>query len=289
MKIGKFQIDVIETGVFHLDGGAMFGVIPKALWGKAYSFGDELNRIPLEARLMLIRWANKIILVDTGNGSKLHPKVADRYGIDLTKSPVELHLKQFNITPEQVTDVILTHLHFDHSGGATKIENGRIVPTFPNAKYFVQKEQYNWGIRPTEKDRASYFPENYVPLMENGMLELLDGNGDIYPGISTITVNGHTRGMQLTKVKDDGKSVLFCADLCPTTAHVPLPFVMGYDNEPLKTIEEKKLLLPQLYEEGTIIIYEHDAFRQASKIISHANNFSAGDSVVITDFSKLHD
>ncbi len=286
MQIGKFQIDVIETGIFHLDGGAMFGVIPKNLWGKAYSMGDEFNRIPLEARLMLIRWDDKIVLVDTGNGSKLHPKIADRYGIDLSKSAVGLHLKQFNIQPEEVTDVLLTHLHFDHAGGATVFENKEIIPTFPNAKYFVQKEQYNWGINPSEKDRASYFPENYVPLKEMGMLELIDGDGEIYPGISMINVSGHTKSMQLTKVQDAGKSVLFCADLSPTAAHIPIPYVMGYDNEPLKTIEEKKIILPRAYEEGTILIYEHDAFRQASKIISNDKGFFAGEDVVITETEK---
>ncbi|MFH1052569.1 MAG: MBL fold metallo-hydrolase [bacterium] len=282
MQIGKFQIDVIETGIFHLDGGAMFGVIPKALWSKSYHSGDELNRIPLEARLLLIRWEEKIVLVDTGNGTKLNPKIAARYGIDLTKSAVELHLRQFNIKPEHVTDVILTHLHFDHSGGATMVENGKIIPTFPNAKYYVQKEQYKWGINPTEKDRASFFPENYVPLKDMGMLELIDGDGEIFPGISVIKVSGHTKSMQLTKLHDEGKSILFCADLCPTAAHIPLPFVMGYDNEPLKTIEEKKVILPRAYEEETILVYEHDVFRQASKILNKDNTFSAGEDVIIT-------
>lgn len=282
MQLGKFKVDVIETGIFYLDGGAMFGVIPKAIWGTVYNNGDELNRIPLEARLMLIRWDEKIILVDTGNGNKLKAKIAERYGINLDKSSVELYLSKFDLKPEQITDVILTHLHFDHCGGATKIENGKIVPTFPNAKYYVQKEQYNWALKPTEKDRASYFTENYVPLKEEGMLELLDGDVDIYPGISVISISGHTKSMQLTKIHDEGKSILFCADLCPTSAHIPIPYVMGYDNEPLKTIEEKKLILPKAYEEGTIIVYEHDAFKQASKIKSFDKGFFAGEEVVIS-------
>ena len=282
MQLGKFKIDVIETGIFHLDGGAMFGVVPKALWGKSYNPGDELNRIPLEARLMLIRWDDKIVLVDTGNGNKLNPKVAERYGIDLTKSSVELHLKRFGIEPEQITDVILTHLHFDHSGGATKILNSEIVPTFPKARYYVQKEHYKWAVNPTEKDRASFFTENYIPLKDTGVLELIDGEADIYPGISAINVNGHTKAMQLIKVHDAGQNVLFCADLCATSAHVPVPFGMGYDNEPLKTIEEKKRILPVVYEEGTILIFEHDAFRQASKIVSNEKGFSAGEEIVIT-------
>jgi glyoxylase-like metal-dependent hydrolase (beta-lactamase superfamily II) len=287
MNIGKFNIDVIETGIFHLDGGAMFGVIPKPLWTVAYNSGDQFNRIPLQTGLLLIRWDRKIVLVDTGNGTKLNPKVAERFGIDLTTSDVRFHLKKFNIQPEQVTDVILTHLHFDHSGGATIIENGKIIPTFPNAKYYVQKEQYNWAINPTEKDRASFFPENYVPLYEMGLLELLDGNGDIFPGISAVNVSGHTKSMQLIKIYDNNQSAIFVADLCPTSAHIPLPYIMGYDNEPLQTLEEKKKLFPQLYEEKTIIVYEHDAFKQASNIISNGKGFTAGESIQITDLAKL--
>jgi glyoxylase-like metal-dependent hydrolase (beta-lactamase superfamily II) len=284
MNLGKFDIDVIDTGIFALDGGAMFGIIPKALWSKAYSPGDELNRIPLAARLMLVRYENRIILVDTGNGTKLDPKIAGRFGIDLDKSSLDNALKPFKLNPEQITDVILTHLHFDHAGGATKLENGKIVPTFPNAKYYVQKEQYDWAVKPSEKDKASYFQENYVPLKNEGILELIDGDGVLFPGISLTQVNGHTKSMQVVKIEDDGKSMLFCADLSPTSAHVPAHYVMGYDNFPLQGIEEKKRIFAQVYEEGTIVVYEHDAFKQATKVLSTEKGFSAGEEIVITKF-----
>jgi glyoxylase-like metal-dependent hydrolase (beta-lactamase superfamily II) len=282
MKLGKFDIDVIETGVFSLDGGAMFGVIPKALWSKAYNPGDELNRIPLQARLMLIRYDKKNILVDTGNGTKLDDKIAQRYGIDKEKISYNKFLQPFNLKPDDITDVILTHLHFDHAGGATSIVNGEIVPTFQKAKYYVQKEQYNWAVNPTEKDRASYFNENYIPLKEMGLLEFTDGEGELFPGISLQPVHGHTKFMQLVKVQDENQNLIFVADLAPTAAHVPNVFVMGYDNEPLVGLEEKKRFSEQAVEEGTIFVYEHDAFKQATKIVSTGKGFHAGEEIIIT-------
>ncbi len=283
MNIGRFQIDSLETSIFGLDGGAMFGVVPKVLWSKAYDKGDDKNRIPLQARLALLRFDDKIVLVDTGNGTKLSEKLAKIYAVDLNKSSVEKALANFNVKPQDVTDVILTHLHFDHSGGATKKIGDEIVPTFPNAKYYVQKEQYEWALNPSIKDRASYFDENYVPLKENGVLEVLDGEGEIFPGVSPIIVNGHTKGMQLIKISDGGETLLYCADLIPTSAHIPLPFVMGYDNEPLATIAEKKKILPRAREENWTLMYEHDAFIQASKVGADKKGFKAGEEVIITE------
>lgn len=283
MKLGKFTIDILDTGIFYLDGGAMFGVVPKALWSKAYDKGDEFNRIPLSARPLLICWDNHIALVDTANGTKLDPKIADRFSIDIQKNNLELILAKYKLNASDITDVFLTHLHFDHSGGATKIENNNIVPTFPNAKYFVQKSQYNWAINPSEKDRASFFNENYVPLYDQGILHFLDGDVDIYDGISTITVNGHTKGMQLIKISDNNQTALYMADLCPTSSHIPLPFVMGYDNEPLETIKEKKNIFPKAVEENWTLIYEHDAYKQATKIIKTEKGFKAGKEITISE------
>jgi len=283
MKFGHFEIDVIETGIFALDGGPMFGVVPKVIWANTYNQGDELNRIPLAARLMLIRFDNKIILVDTGNGNKFPEKIAQRFCINLEKSNLEYALKPFGLKTYQITDVILTHLHFDHCGGATKIVNGKVVPTFENAKYYVQKEQYNWAINPTEKDKASFIDDNYIPLKENGILELLDGNGEIFPGIEVITTNGHTRNMQMVKVSSEDGQIVFVSDFCPTSAHVPIPYVMGYDNEPLVAISERKKFLPEFVENGTILIYEHDAFKQASKVKLTEKGYIADVEIVITN------
>lgn len=283
MKIGKFTIELLDTGLLWLDGGAMFGVIPKALWSKAYDKGDMLNRIPLSARPLLIRWDNHIALIDTANGTKLDKKIADRFGVDLKKNNLELILNNYGLKSDDITDVFLTHLHFDHSGGATKLENGKIVPAFPNAKYFVQQSQFDWAINPSEKDRASFFNDNYVPLKEEGLLHFLNGDVDIYDGISTIRVNGHTRGMQLIKISDDNQTALYMADLCPTSAHIPIPFVMGYDNEPLETIKEKKNIFPVAVDENWTFIYEHDAYKQATKIIKTSKGFKAGEEIVITE------
>ena len=281
MKIGKFQINTVETCIFYLDGGAMFGIIPKTIWSKNYDKGDELNRIPLSARLLIIRWEDKICLVDTGNGMKLNEKLQKIYNFDINNCDTSKILLPLGLNAEDITDVILTHLHFDHSGGATKFENGELMPSFPNAKYYVQKEQYEWGMNPSDKDRASFFKENYEPLKINGILELLDGEGELFPGIELITLYGHTKCMQAIKINDGGSTAFYPADLCPTTAHIGIPYVMGYDNEPLQTIAEKKKILPMAYEGNWTFIYEHDAYTQATKIISNEKGFFAGEKIDI--------
>jgi glyoxylase-like metal-dependent hydrolase (beta-lactamase superfamily II) len=283
MKLGKFQLDVVETCVFGLDGGAMFGVVPKALWSKSYSSGDELNRIPLAARPLLVRWEGKTILIDTGNGNKMKDSLASIYNIDKEKSSIVDALKPFDVKPEDIDSVILTHFHFDHAGGSTIYREGKLEPTFINAKFYVQKDHLLWAKNPTEKDKASFMKDDYELLIANGLIETLDGEGEIFSGISVIPVNGHTKFMQLVKITDAGKTILYCADLCPTSAHIPVPYVMGYDNNPMVTIEEKKQILPIAYEDNWTIIYEHDAFIQASKIQSTVKGFSAGEKVIITD------
>lgn len=284
MQLGKFTINLLDTGLFALDGGAMFGVVPKVMWSKAYNSGDELNRIPLAARPLLIQFDNKKILVDTGNGTKLNEKIRKIYNIDNTKSAIDKPLARFGLAVGDITDVILTHLHFDHSGGAVSIIDGKLIPTFPNAKFYVQKEHLKWALNPTEKDKASFFPENYVPLVESGLLDKLDGEGELFPGISVMPLNGHTKAMQLVKISDSGENALFCADLCATSAHIPIPYGMGYDNFPLTTIEEKKRILPQAYEENWTMIFEHDAFVQAGKIISTDKGFALGEKITVTKY-----
>ncbi len=282
MIIGKFNIDVVETGIFGLDGGAMFGIVPKPLWSKVYHPGDELNRIPLSSRALLVRWENHILLVDVGNGTKMNEKFRSIYNIDKEKSSFDFALQPFGIKPEDVTDVILTHLHFDHAGGSTTIKNGKVIPTFFNAKYYLQKYQLKWAQNPTEKDAASFIPDNYVPLIREGVLETLDGEGEIYPGISVLPFFGHTRAMQTVKIHDAGLSLLYCADLIPTSAHIQAPFIMGYDNDPLVTLREKKSLLPRACEENWMLVFEHDAFIQAARIEINNKGFKFREKVEIT-------
>lgn len=283
MKLGNYEIDVIETGRFGLDGGAMFGVVPKVIWSKSYDPGDDMNRIPLATRLLLIRGEDRIILVDTGNGSKGNEKFQKIYKINPEETRLDPALKPFGLEYGDITDVILTHLHFDHAGGATTLQNGNIVPTFPNAKYYVQKDHLEWAKNPTEKDRASFVKDDFMPLEADGLLELPDGAGEIFPGIELIPVHGHTRAMQMLKIKSNDDTLLYIADLSPTSAHVRLPFGLAYDNEPLVTLREKKKYLPQAYEEKWTVVFEHDAFTQASKIELNDKGFSAGEKIIITE------
>ena len=275
MDIGSYTISTFETGDFALDGGAMFGVVPKTLWMKAYHTGDDLNRIDMTARSLLIRGNGRIILVDTGCGHKMAEKLANIYRLDYSRASIEQSLQSHGITPEEITDVVLTHLHFDHVGGATKkISNGDIIPTFPNAMYHVQKEQLQWAQSPTDKDRASFMPENWDPLIANGMLNVLEGDGEVFQGINVQRVYGHTCGLQVIHVQDDRHHIVFPADLIPTAAHIPVPYVMGYDNYPLTSMEEKQDLLTQASEQGWIICFEHDAFTKAGTIKRTEKGFS---------------
>ena len=283
MKFEKFKIDLLDTGIFGLDGGAMFGVIPKALWSKAYHPGDELNRIPLAARPLLVRWEDRVLLIDTGNGTKMNQKLASIYNIDMKKSSIVDALGKFGINKEDITDVILTHLHFDHAGGSTLINNDKIEPSFPNAKYYIQKKQLDWALNPVEKDRGSFIKENFEPLLREGLLETLDGNGELFQGISVMPLNGHTSSMQIVIIGDGSRKLIYAADLCPTSAHIPIPYVMGYDNYPLVSIEEKKKLWKISYESNSIIIFEHDAFTQAATIAATGNSYVVGEKIIVSD------
>lgn len=282
MIFGKFQIDVVDTSLFSLDGGAMFGVIPKNLWSKSYHQGDEMNRIPLAARPLLIKYDNKVILVDTGNGNKMPDKVAKIYDINIEESSIQKALSRLNVTTDQVTDVILTHLHFDHCGGATIVDDNRVVPTFKNAKYYLQQEHYNWALNPALKDRASFMKDNYQPLIESSQLELLDGEGDLFESISVHLFHGHTKAMQGVKIKTENQTLFYAADLMPTMSHIPLPYGLAYDNFPLTTIAEKEKILTQAVDENWLIIFEHDAFRQACYINKNEKGFFAGEQIKIT-------
>ena len=256
MQIGKYKLSVVNTGYFRLDGGAMFGIIPKNLWGKTNP-PDDQNRIKLATRNLLLEKGEKKILVDTGMGYKWDEKAKKIYDIDPQKNSIEISLNEFNLKPEDITDVILTHLHFDHTGGSTKSENGKIVPAFPKAKYFVQKKNFEWAMNPSDRDKGSYIKDNFEPLYEEGVLNLLsDENFD--DEIDFIVVNGHTFGQQLLKISDSKNTILYCGDLFPTTSHIPLPYVMGYDLQPLITITEKKKILPAAVDENWKLFFEHD-------------------------------
>ncbi len=259
MKVGKFKLHIVNSGSFALDGGAMFGIIPKTLWQKSNP-PDEKNRIPLVTRNLLLTSESKKILIDTGMGDKWDVRSKDIYRIDQSENSMENSLKSVGITAEEITDVIFTHLHFDHAGGGVKHENGKFVPAFPNAKYHVQKRNYEWAISPSERDSGSYIKKNFVPLMDEGVLNLIEGEKIFDDEIEFMIVNGHTFAQQILKISDSSNTILFCGDMFPTSSHVSLPYVMGYDLQPLVTVEEKKKILPVAIEENWKLFLEHDPY-----------------------------
>jgi glyoxylase-like metal-dependent hydrolase (beta-lactamase superfamily II) len=258
MRIGSYEIRLVDAGRFRLDGGAMFGVVPKVLWERK-SPADENNRIQMATNCLLLSGDNKNILIDTGIGYKSDEKFAKIFAIDYSEFDINRSLQDLGITHDDITDVILTHLHFDHTGGATKInDRGQVVPTFPKAKYYVQKSQLDWAKNPLEKDRASFLRENFQPLEEADQLVVLEKTGELFPGIGLILVDGHTRAQQLVLIHGDERTMLFAGDLVPTASHLPIPWVMGYDNEPIKTIQEKKEILGRAIQENWLLFFEHD-------------------------------
>ena len=282
LKIGPYEICPIPTGTFGLDGGAMFGTVPKVLWEKSNP-PDDKNRILMEARALLLKTPGRNILIDCGNGSdfvakygeKLGNKFAEMYGVDTEGPSLLKSLKAHGLTPGDITDVILTHLHFDHAGGATTEKNGELVPTFPKAQYYVQKANLETASHPNLREKASYFPANYEPLQKKGVLKLLDGEtANLLPMISTYISNGHTQGQQIVKISDGKTTLLYCGDVVPTSSHVRLAWVMGYDLEPLKLIEEKKKSLGPAADEGWYLFFEHDPYCDAAQITRQGSDFA---------------
>jgi glyoxylase-like metal-dependent hydrolase (beta-lactamase superfamily II) len=256
VKLGDLEFHILSDGHVLLDGGAMFGVIPKPMWEKKMP-ADARNRITLSMNCLLISASGKRILVETGAGNKLNTKLRDIYGLDGPR--LVDRLRDYGLKPEDIDIVIDTHLHFDHCGGNTRIENGKAIPAFPNAQYFVQKGEYDHALEPTERDRASYFPENYVPIADAGRLTLLETDKVIAPGVEVIRVPGHTANMQCVKLTGGGKTAFLFADLVPTTAHLSLPWIMGYDLYPMTTLENKKKWIPEALREGWLALFAHDA------------------------------
>jgi len=265
MRIGIYEVHPVETGRFALDGGAMFGVVPKPLWERTNP-ADGRNRITLAARALLLRGGGRNVLIDTGNGGKFDEKLRTIYRMETGDSDIVSSLARHGVTPEQVTDVILTHLHFDHAGGATVLLGGEVVPAFPRARYYVQAEHWRAAQTPTERDRASFFPDDFLPLQKSGVLEFTEGEGEVLPGITVRLVHGHTSALQCPVVSDGRTTLFFCADLVPTTSHVPLPWIMAYDLRPLVTLEEKRRLLAQAADEGWIMFFEHDPVLAAARL-----------------------
>ena len=280
MKFGDYECFAVETGKFELDGGAMFGVVPKILWERKIP-ADNKNLIPMQARSLLIQGKGKNILVDTGIGDKLSEKLTKIYKVDLDSANIDISLSKLGLSCSDITDVIITHLHFDHAGGSTSIIDGKAVPTFQNATYYIQKKQWEIANNPSVRDRASYMKENFMPLEEAGVLKLIDGPQKIFNGIDIVVTNGHTPGQQHPLVKDKTKPLFFCADLIPTSAHLPIPWNMAYDNFPMTLIEEKGKLLSRALKENWILFFEHDPHIAAATIKQAEKNIELDSPVSI--------
>lgn len=257
LRLGRFHLHEVRDGSFALDGGAMFGVVPKPLWEKKHP-ADARNRIELALRCLLIVDGDRRVLVDTGIGTRWSEKLRDIYRIDHSRCDLDRELARAGCSREDVTDVVLTHLHFDHAGGATRLEGDRPVLSFPKATYHVQRRNWVWAHRASEKDAGSFRAETFDLLERSGRLHLLEGATELYPGIELFISEGHTVGLQLVRVSDGGESLVFCGDLIPTTSHLRAPWTMAYDLYPLTVLEEKKMVLAQAAEEGWTLFFEHD-------------------------------
>ena len=281
MQIGDYKLYSIQTGLIRLDGGAMFGVVPKPLWSRTNP-SDELNRIDMCMRTLLMVSGKRKILVDTGSGYKMSKKLKDIYAINHDEYTMEKSLAQYGFKNEDITDVILTHLHFDHCGGSTyRNENGELKTTFPNAVYHLQKNHWEWANNPSEKDKASFYSNDFLPVKDAGQLNLTDGEVQLDEQIKILLTHGHTPSHEMVSIRDDVNTLLYTADLLPMTTHINIPYIMGYDLYPLTTLDEKKRYLPQIAKENWFIFFEHDPFTEVCRINQNRDRFE------IIDRTKL--
>ena len=267
MQFGDYRIEVIPDCEFRLDGGAMFGVVPRNLWSKVCP-PDDQNRIRMNMNCLFIEAGNERVLIDTGIGDKFSEKHRAMYGIDRRRSLSESLRAIAGVSAEDITIVINTHLHFDHAGGNTILdESGEAVAAFPNARYFVSQAEYEHAENPSERDRASYLADNWRPLKDEGRLELKEPEYEVVPGLRMETHAGHNRSMQCARLEQAGKTLFSFADLVPMRAHVPFAWIMGFDLYPVETLAAKKKLLPQAAREQWTCLFYHDPEDPLCKII----------------------
>lgn len=254
------KIYPIETGNFKLDGGAMFGVVPKSLWQRTNP-ADANNMIEMSMRCMLIEDGGRLTLVDTGLGSKQSEKFFSYYYL-FGDFSLESSLAKYGFHKDDITDVFLTHLHFDHCGGAIERQNDLLMPAFKNAKFWSNANHWDWAVNPNPREKASFLKENILPMKESGQLNFIADQPVEDVGFDVVFVDGHTEKQMLPKLNYKGKTIVFMADLLPTVGHIPLPYVMGYDTRPLLTLKEKASFLNEAADNNYYLFLEHDAYNE---------------------------
>lgn len=256
MKFGQFDLYIVRECTFKLDGGAMFGVVPKALWEKV-SPADQLNRIPLACNLLLIETPDGRVLVETGMGVRWSEKEKERYALE-TLTDSKQPLNSLGLTNDDIDHVIISHLHFDHAGGAVRLENGALVPTYPKAKYYVQKGEWQLAHNVNARARGSYRLDDFEPLAQAGCLKLIDGDCQVIPGVNVNVTGGHTSHHQIVIFNSGGECGVYFADIIPTRFHLPPPWVMGYDHFPLDSCQIKNDWLMRAYQENWLVVFDHE-------------------------------
>lgn len=279
MRLGRFELHLLSDGEFRLDGGAMFGVVPRTLWEKVKQ-PDNRNRIRMATNCLLVEAGRDLVLIDTGIGDKHDSKFESIYGLDPDAVRLPESLERAGFEPGDVTHVVLTHLHFDHCGWNTRREGGRpdgpLVPTFPKARYWLEQGEVEHARSPSERDRASYFPENWEPLFDADQVELFEVETEVVPGVRAIKAPGHNADMCIVTLDggahdgDESALGVFWADLVPTAAHVPLPWIMGYDLYPMETLAQKKEWLPRAAAGQWLSVFEHEAEEPVGRIVEDA-------------------
>jgi glyoxylase-like metal-dependent hydrolase (beta-lactamase superfamily II) len=256
VNVGNLEVTSLSDGFFRLDGGAMFGVVPKPLWERRAP-ADERNRIRLGVRPLLVR-GERTMIIDAGIGTKMDPKSVDIYGIDRARN-LDHALADAGVAPPDIDIVLASHLHFDHAGGFTAVDRtGAVVPRFPRARYVVRTAEWEDATHPHERNRASYLQENFVPLADAGVLDLVPGDDAIMPGVRVVRTGGHTMHHQVVMIESGGRTAVFAADLIPTTAHVDEAWIMGYDLYPMETLAFKRAFVREAIDREYLIFFEHD-------------------------------